>query len=148
MKEYRIRLLTACIFLWTAAVPDLRSRRIPLWIPGAFFAAAAADLLRYSSSAGWELWTGAAPGAILMILSFLLRGKLGEVDGLCLAVCGLFTGLTPAVVITETAMVLAALTGGVCLLTGKWEAGDRIPFIPFIAAAASLILAVQAAAAL
>ena len=141
MKEYRIRLLAACIFLWTAAVPDLRSGRIPLWIPGAFFAAAAADLLRYSSSAGWELWTGAAPGAILMILSFLLRGKLGEGDGLCLAVCGLFTGLTPAVVIT-------ALTGGVCLLTGKWEAGDRIPFIPFIAAAASLILAVQAAAAL
>lgn len=149
MKELNIRLFTACIFLWTAAVPDLRSQRIPLWIPGVFsVAAAAADLLRQSALAGWELWTGAVPGVVLMILSFLLRGKVGEGDGICLAVCGLFTGVTMAVMITETAMVLAALTGGICLCTGKWRAGDRIPFVPFIAAAASLILAARAAAAL
>ena len=147
MKEYRIRLLAACVFLWTAAVPDLRSRRIPLWIPGAFLAAAAAaDLLQPSGVSGWELWMGALPGAVLMALSVLLKGKLGEGDGLCLAVCGLFTGVTLAVMIMETAMVLAALTGGLCLCTGRWKAGDRIPFVPFIASAASLIMIAAAAA--
>ena len=46
MKTNVTRLLFACLFLWMAAVPDLRSKRIPLWIPGIFFVtAAAADLL-------------------------------------------------------------------------------------------------------
>ena len=77
---------------------------------------------------------------MLLILSFLLKGKLGEGDGICLAVYGLFTGIAAAVMAAEAALVLAALTGGFRLWTGRWKAGDRFAFLPFLAAAGSLIL--------
>ena len=141
MKGNVTRLLCACLFLWTAAVPDLRSKRIPLWIPGIFFTAAvAADLLEPGGSSKWELWAGAAPGVLLLILSLVFRGRIGEGDGICLIVCGLFTGIRAAVVIAEMALVMAALICLVSVVTGKRKAGDRIAFIPFIASAESLFL--------
>ena len=93
-----------------AALPDQRSKRIPVWIPGVFFAAAAgANLFDHSFISKWELWAGAVPGALLLLLSIVLKGKIGEGDGICLAVCGLFTGITAAVMIAETALLMAAL---------------------------------------
>lgn len=141
MKTNVTRLLFACLFLWMAAVPDLRSKRIPLWIPGIFFVtAAAADLLEPGGSSKWELWAGAAPGALLMTVSLILRGRIGEGDGICLAVCGLFTGIRAAVVIAEMALVMAALICVIGVFTGRKKAGDRIAFIPFLAFAGSLLL--------
>ena len=145
MKEYLIRLLAACIFLWMTALPDLRTKKIPVWIPGIFFAAAiGADLSEHASISRWELWAGAVPGFSLLFLSFTLRGKIGEGDGICLAVCGLFTGITAAVAITEMALVMASLTCTIGALTGRRKAGDRIAFIPFLAAAGSLFLIASA----
>ncbi len=136
-----LRLLAACIFLWMAALPDQRSQRIPIWIPGVFLAAAiGANLFRARSFAGWEIGRGALPGAVLLLFSLLLRGKLGEGDGICLAVCGLLTGAEAAVMILEAALILAAITGCAGIWTGKWKAGDRIAFVPFLAAATSLML--------
>ena len=124
MKGNVTRLLCACLFLWTAAVPDLRSKRIPLWIPGIFFTAAvAADLLEPGGSSKWELWAGAAPGALLLILSLVFRGRIGEGDGICLVVCGLFTGIRAAVAIAETALVMAALICLISVVTGKEKRG-------------------------
>ena len=141
MKEYLARSIAGCVFLWMAALPDLRSQKIPVWIPGSFLAAAVtADLLWPVRDAQWELWAGALPGAVLLSLSFLLKGNLGEGDGICLAVYGLFTGIAAAVMAAEAALVLAALTGGFRLWTGRWKAGDRFAFLPFLAAAGSLIL--------
>ena len=81
---------------------------------------------------------------LLLILSFLLRGEIGEGDGICLAVCGLFTGIMAAVVIAEIALVMAALTCAIGTLTGKRKAGDRIAFIPFLASAGSILLIADA----
>ena len=78
---------------------------------------------------------------LILLLCLLLKGKLGEGDGICLLVSGLLTGLVPAVVLAETALVLAAAAGGFCILTKRKKAGDRIAFIPFLAAAQTLILA-------
>lgn len=139
-----IRLAAACFFLWIAAVPDLKTRRIPLWIPGAFApAAVAADLTVSGGISAAEIWAGAIPGVVLLILSFLLRGRIGEGDGLCLGVCGLITGFFNAVVIAETALLLASLISAAGLLTGKRRAGDRIAFVPFLAAASTMLFAAR-----
>lgn len=141
MKGYLIRLPAACLFLWMAALPDMRTKRIPMWIPGIFFAAAVgAELFERGSISKLEFWAGAVPGVLLLLLSFTLRGKIGEGDGVCLAVCGLFTGVRAAVLIAETALVMAALICIIGAWTGRRKAGDRIAFIPFLAAAASLFL--------
>ena len=75
MREHMVRLAAGCVFLWTAAVPDIRAQSIPVWIPVSFAAAAtAADLYLPSCIERSELWAGALPGAILLLLCLLTRG--------------------------------------------------------------------------
>ena len=139
-----MRLAAGCLFLWMAALPDIRSQRIPVRIPALFASAAlAANLLLPTCIGRRELWAGALPGAFLLLLSCAMKGKIGEGDGICLLVSGLLTGPVQAVVLTETALVLSAAAGGFCLLIKRKEAGDRIAFIPFLAAAQTLIFAAQ-----
>ena len=138
MREYTVRLAAGCLFLWMAAVPDLKTREIPARIPASFAAAAlAANLFLPTGIDRLELWAGALPGAVFWLLSFLFKGKIGEGDGICLLVSGLMSGLTPA------ALILAAMAGGIGMWTKQRRAGDKIPFIPFLAAAQSLLLAAQ-----
>lgn len=144
MREYTVRLAAGCLFLWMAAVPDLKTREIPARIPASFAAAAlAANLFLPTGIDRLELWAGALPGAVFWLLSFLFKGKIGEGDGICLLVSGLMSGLTPAVLLAETALILAAMAGGIGMWTKQRRAGDKIPFIPFLAAAQSLLLAAQ-----
>jgi prepilin signal peptidase PulO-like enzyme (type II secretory pathway) len=100
----------------------------------------AAELFEAGCSAKLEFWAGAVPGALLLLLSLILRGRIGEGDGICLMVCGLFTGIRAALLISEMALVMAALTCMIGIFTGKRKAGDRIAFIPFLASAGSLFL--------
>ena len=86
------------------------------------------------------MWAGAVPGAALLLLSFLSRGKVGEGDGICLVICGLFAGLTKTVLIAETALLSAAAAGAFLLLTKQRRPEDRLPFVPFLAAASTLVL--------
>ena len=145
MKGYITRFLCACVFLWMAALPDLRTKRIPMWIPGIFFAAAAgANLFEHGFISKWELWAGAVPGVLLLLLSLGLKEKIGEGDGICLAVCGLLTGITASVMIAEMALLMAALVCSIGVWTGRRKAGDRIAFIPFLASSASLLLVAAA----
>ena len=53
------------------------------------------------------------------------------------------TGLTHAVILAETALILAAAAGTICIWTGRKKAEEKIAFVPFLAAAQSLILAVE-----
>ena len=156
-----IRLFAASIFLWTAAVPDLRTKRIPVWIPAAFLpVAAAADLfgaflpetgLFFCSPASSglfspaavgrrELFAGAVPGLILLLISAVSGGKIGEGDGICLLVCGLFAGLKGTLQITETALLFVLPAGALLLMTGRFRAEDRLPFVPFLAAASTILM--------
>ena len=144
MREYWMRLAAGCLFLWIAALPDIRSQRIPVRIPALFASAAlAANLLLPTCIGRRELWAGALPGAFLLLLSCLFRGKIGEGDGICLLVSGLMTGLTHAVILAETALILAAAAGAICIWTGRKKAEEKIAFVPFLAAAQSLILAAE-----
>lgn len=141
MKENTIRLLAASLFLWTAAIPDLRTKRIPVWIPAAFLSAAlAADLGILKEMSRQELRMGVVPGAFLLLLSAMSGGEIGEGDGICLIVCGLMTGITQTVLIAEIALLLAAAVAAVLLITKRLRANHLLPFIPFLAAASSLLL--------
>lgn len=141
MEQNTIRLLAATLFLWTVAIPDFRTKRIPVWLPAVFFLLAVLADLRFPfGMRRQELWAGAIPGVFLLLLSLPAKGKIGEGDGICLLVCGLFTGITQAVLIAEAALVLAATAGMICVLTKTLRAEDRIPFVPFLAIASTLLL--------
>ena len=136
-----IRLLAASIFLWTAAVPDLRTGRIPVWIPAVFRPVAAASGLFNPAAAGRrEFLAGAVPGLAFLLISAVSGGKIGEGDGICLLVCGLFVGITGAVQITEIALLLILPAGALLFMTRRFGAEDRLPFVPFLAAASTILM--------
>jgi leader peptidase (prepilin peptidase)/N-methyltransferase len=137
MNEYAWRLLILCVFWWMAAVPDLRSKAIPVWIPIVFFlAAVTADVFLPTSIDKKILWSGAAPGGILLLLTLVSKGKIGEGDGLCLLTGGLIAGIGRILVILEGALVLVSLTGIFMIAAKRGRAEDRIAFLPFLAVSA------------
>lgn len=137
MNEYAWRLLILCVFWWMAAVPDLKSKAIPVWIPIVFlFAAVTADLFLPTSIDKKILWSGAAPGGILLLLTLVSKRKIGEGDGLCLLTGGLIAGIGRILVILEGALVLVSLTGIIMIAAKRGRAEDRIAFLPFLAVSA------------
>ena len=137
MNEYAWRLLILCVFWWMAAVPDLKSKAIPVWIPIVFLlAAVTADLFLPTSIDKKVLWSGAAPGGILLLLTLVSKGKIGEGDGLCLLTGGLIAGIGRILVILEGALVLVSLTGIFMIAAKRGRAEDRIAFLPFLAVSA------------
>ena len=137
MNEYAWRLLILCVFWWMAAVPDLKSKAIPVWIPIVFLlAAVTADLFLPTSIDKKILWSGAAPGGILLLLTLVSKRKIGEGDGLCLLTGGLIAGIVRILVILEGALVLVSLTGIIMIAAKRGRAEDRIAFLPFLAVSA------------
>lgn len=137
MNEYAWRLLILCVFWWMAAVPDLKSKAIPVWIPSVFLlAAVTADLFLPTSIDKKILWSGAAPGGILLLLTLVSKRKIGEGDGLCLLTGGLIAGIGRILVILEGALVLVSLTGIIMIAAKRGRAEDRIAFLPFLAVSA------------
>lgn len=137
MNEYAWRLLILCVFWWMAAVPDLKSKAIPVWIPIVFLlAAVTADLFLPTSIDKKILWSGAAPGGILLLLTLVSKRKIGEGDGLCLLTGGLIAGIGRILVILEGALVLVSLTGIIMIAAKRGSAEDRIAFLPFLAVSA------------
>lgn len=137
MNEYTWRLLILCVFWWMAAVPDLKSKAIPVWIPIIFLlAAVTADLFLPTSIDKKILWSGAAPGGILLLLTLVSKRKIGEGDGLCLLTGGLIAGIGRILVILEGALVLVSLTGIFMIAAKRGRAEDRIAFLPFLAVSA------------
>ena len=137
MNEYAWRLLILCVFWWMAAVPDLKSKAIPVWIPIVFLlAAVTADLFLPTSIDKKILWSGAAPGGILLLLTLVSKRKIGEGDGFCLLTGGLIAGIGRILVILEGALVLVSLTGIFMIAAKRGRAEDRIAFLPFLAVSA------------
>lgn len=140
MDEYEWRLLVLCVFWWTAAVSDLRSKMIPIYLPVFFFAAAVVTNLCLPTSIDpKQLWTGAVPGGLLLLLSFVLKGKIGEGDGICLLAGGIWTGISYILIILEGALVLISLTGMILIAARRGTTDERIPFLPFLAVSVSMI---------
>ena len=146
MMEQLIRTGGAVLFLWIAAVPDQRTRRIPVRSIVWFTAAVAAgNILNPTDPDGCPLWVGVIPGAALLLLSLILRGEIGEGDGICVMACGFCTGLKESVPVLEGALLLCAAFGGYRMLTRKnydEKSDDKLAFVPFLAISSSIRLAV------
>lgn len=149
VTERILRLSAASVFLLTAAVPDLKTKEIPVRIPAVYLCAALiADLLFPSQMNGEELLCGAVPGAGLLALSVLSGRKVGEGDGICLAICGLLAGLSYTVFIAAAALWMAGAAGIFCICMGEGKAEDRIAFVPFLAVSAAGLLVCEIAGVL
>lgn len=145
MREQMIRLLFAAVFLWAAAIPDIRTKKIPLWIPRVFAVPAVISAAVFPTDLGRiSLWFGVIPGLLFMALAIAARGRLGMGDGICMSVCGLIIGISEIVEVILWAFLAAGIAAAWFIVIRKQSGKNSIPFIPFLASGccAELIISI------
>lgn len=112
-------------FVATAAMLDLRTRRIPNWLNAA--AVAAAVIISVFESGGRGLTAsgaGLATGA-LIFLPFYLAGGFGAGDVKAMSAIGAFLGPRGALVTAAWILVVGGLCAAVVLVARRWRRSSR-----------------------
>ena len=126
-----LMIMLLCYSVW-----DIRKKAIPiLWV--------AAGLSVAVVVGGIESLPGMLPGLMLLLLAFLVKGKMGTADGLILAVIGGMTGITYAVVILTAALVMSFFYSCVLIFFCKRGRSYRFPFVPFYLCATVFVYCVM-----
>lgn len=125
------------IFMGWQAIEDLRDRTIRMdvvllfLIPGVIW--------RMMEGSSWSqclmyVLVSCLPGSILLLLSFLWKGQLGEGDGLILLVVGMYLGVIKTIIICYVALIMVVFAGTfacICRMRRK-EKVICYPFAPFV----------------
>lgn len=139
-EEMRIPVLL--LFLTLAAIRDLQSRTVPcLLIAGGALAALLLDLCGFlSGSLPVQAFLPAViPGVFYLLMGIISGAQIGRGDGMTILVLGLFAGLGDTVLITAAAQFICAFCAGFLLALKKADRNTRIPFVPFLLAAAACL---------
>ena len=120
-------------FLYLLAREDLREKSFPL-TP---ILLGLAGGLSYGllSEEPLAALAGGGFGIALTGLANATRGKLGEGDGLAVAVCGLYLGFWKAFVLLFLGLLLGCAFGLGQMAAGKAGRDRAYPFLPFLLAA-------------
>lgn len=129
------KLLVLCllvIYSWQ----DIRRRQLSLWtLAMGFLLAIIWGLIQGSLTEAvfWnvmmDVFQGMAPGCLLFLLSYGLKGRMGKGDGIVLAIIGTLLGFKAAVSVMATSLFLAFAYGCILLLKGRRK--GVFPFVPF-----------------
>ena len=120
------------VFLFTSGIFDIKKKSIPLpLIVGGGIVLLFLSLLDHNMN--WMVSIlGAVLGAVLLLLSKILRGAIGVGDGLVVLLVGFVMGIYGGCVVLFYSLFLASLFSIVMLCLKKLKKKDSIPFIPFL----------------
>ena len=93
-------------------------------------------ILSGSMQAG-DLFPAVIPGVFYLLMGRISGDQIGRGDGLTILVLGLFAGLPDTVLITAAAQFICAVLAGLMLVMKRADRNTRIPFVPFLLAAAA-----------
>ena len=130
-------------YLIILSIYDIRTRKIPaVWLVIGGVAALAYLIylcLCQSFSEFWpEMLKSWGPG-MLMLAAGRISGKIGSGDGCILLVAGSIVGSEKMMMVFMVSLLLASVTAVVLLIFRKAGKNDKMPFMPFLAAAVILL---------
>lgn len=137
-----IYVITAA-FLIPCTVWDIRSRVIPIrWFGiSAAVAAVVAGYEIYIGSMGMlNLLTAISPGLGLLALSLITEQQIGAGDGICAIILGVLLGMPRIFVVIMAALLLSSGWAAFLLVSHRGSRRSRMPFIPFMAAGALIVM--------
>ncbi len=125
------KLMMAAGFLLPAVITDIREKKIIL-IP--CLCGILTGLVSGALSDGGFLSAclGLIPGALLIVLSVVLKGTIGTGDGIILAMIGSFVGFTRAVAVLFMALAVSMTVALILLAIKKVSGKTEFPFVPFL----------------
>lgn len=83
---------------------------------------------------------GAGVGGILLVISFLSRGKIGLGDGYLLCISGFALGVQQNLALLGYGLLFAGVVAVVMLICKKASRNTKMPFVPFLFGAYLLCL--------
>lgn len=114
------------------SIMDLRCKKINLFLLIPFLMSGIICNLYYQLLPITSLVGGVGIGIVLLIISFVTRGKIGSGDGVILMVTGLFLGFYDNLLLLLSATFLSAIVGAFILCIKGMNKNYEIPFIPFL----------------
>ena len=117
-----------------AAFTDIRKGRADIRV---FIALAALGTVMLIIKGEWSPYNplGLIPGAVMLLLSKVTKEAFGYGDGVLILCLGLITGPAVIFAVTITAMIITVPAAALLLLFGVIRFKDKIPWMPFVAAA-------------
>ena len=125
----------AGLFLAICSKTDLKKKEIPIATAAVFGLGGIAAQLLAQMGDVWEWVLGGVTGAALMGVGCLTHESIGYGDGLAVGVIGIWLGVGAAVEILFIGLCMSAAVSAVLLVARKVKKKQRIPFLPFLAAA-------------
>ena len=124
------------LIMITAAIFDIREKRIPLSIPTVQMTLSLLFFL-YLWSRRMEdpkgLLLSMLPGAVLLAIGYMTRLGIGIGDGLMVLSLGPLFGIRDILLIALLSFTLSALVGGTLLILKKVGGKSAMAFMPFLA---------------
>lgn len=122
------KFICVCLLV-IAAINDIKTKTIPVWIPIVGMLAGMA-LLIFSENRS-ELMYGGIIGLIMLFLSLAIK-DFGTGDGLMILSLGLLRGVSVCVESLFIALLLATIWGLILILIKRSGEKIYLPFIPFL----------------
>ncbi len=143
MTEENIRFVIEAmlfVFLGLAAYFDCRFRRIPWSVlgMGTIFMIICNILQWKEFKVG--ILSAALPGLFLLVLAWLTKESIGYGDGISVILLGGMVGLRNCIWVLCISLLLLSLAGLVLLVIKRVDRKTKIPYLPFLLAAESVLL--------
>ncbi len=143
MTEENIRFVIEAmlfVFLGLAAYFDCRFRRIPWSVLGM-----GTIFMIISNILQWKefkvgILSAALPGLFLLVLAWLTKESIGYGDGISVILLGGMVGLRNCIWVLCISLLLLSLAGLVLLVIKRVDRKTKIPYLPFLLAAESVLL--------
>jgi leader peptidase (prepilin peptidase)/N-methyltransferase len=134
-----MRVAEAAVICMTVinSIQDIRKKEI-LLIPTVLAGAAGAVWTALNGRPAGSMLLGFVPGALVLVLSILSKGRVGSGDAVVIMALGTWLGIAAAAGILLTALLAAAAAGAVYMAKGGRK--KEMPFIPFLAAGCVLYI--------
>lgn len=143
MTEENIRFVIEAmlfVFLGLAAYFDCRFRRIPWSVlgMGTIFMIICNILQWKEFKVG--ILSAALPGLFLLVLAWLTKESIGYGDGISVILLGGMVGLRNCIWVLCISLLFLSLAGLVLLVIKRVDRKTKIPYLPFLLAAESVLL--------
>ena len=113
------------------AVADWKNKTIPVY-PVLFFGVISVIYRLWSGTGCVELFLGAVPGLVLLLLAFCTGESIGKGDGLVFCMMGLACGLKKTFAVLSLSLIVSALAAIILLIGRKVGKKTELPFLPSV----------------
>lgn len=127
------------VYLCISAYWDIRYKRIPWCVQGMGVVFLCIYIVVQWGEIDAFYITAFLPGIFLLLLSFITKENIGYGDGISVLILGGMIGFRNCIWVLCISMLLLSVVGAVLLIVRRANRKSRIPYLPFLLMAESLL---------